>query len=54
MSFHRVIIFAGKKSEFDRVAALCAGAVAFFNKPFDSDEFRAAVGTALKPSNAQE
>jgi DNA-binding response OmpR family regulator len=45
----RVIIFTGRKSELDRVAAFRAGAVAFFNKPFDGDEFLAAVRTAFKP-----
>jgi len=39
----RVIIFTGDESELHRVAALCAGAVAFFNKPVDNDEFLAAV-----------
>jgi FixJ family two-component response regulator len=45
----RVIIFTGNGSEVDRVAALRAGAVAFFNKPFDSDEFLAAIRAALRP-----
>jgi two-component system response regulator HydG len=44
----RVIIFTGKESELDRVAAFRAGAVAFFNKPFNNDEFLAAVGAALR------
>jgi len=45
----RVIIFTGRESKLDRVAAFRAGAVAFFNKPFDGDEFLAAVRTAFKP-----
>lgn len=45
----RVIIFTGNESKLDRVVAFRAGAVAFFNKPFDSDEFLAAVHRALHP-----
>jgi len=44
----RVIIFTGKESELDRVAAFRAGAVAFFNKPFDNREFLSAVDAALR------
>jgi FixJ family two-component response regulator len=45
----RVIIFTGRESKLDRVSAFRAGAVAFFNKPFKSDEFLGAVCTAFKP-----
>jgi FixJ family two-component response regulator len=45
----RVIIFTGNESQLSRAAALRAGAVAFFNKPFNDDEFLAAVCTAFKP-----
>ena len=44
----RLIIFIGKESELDRVAAFRAVAVAFFNKPFDNNEFLAAVDAALR------
>jgi two-component system response regulator HydG len=44
----RLIIFIGKESELDRVAALRAGAVAFFNKPFDNREFLSAGDAALR------
>jgi FixJ family two-component response regulator len=44
----RTIIFTGKESKLDRDTALRAGAVAFFNKPFDGDEFLTAVREALK------
>jgi CheY-like chemotaxis protein len=44
----RVIIFTGKESELDRVTAFRAGAVAFFNKPFDGDQFLSAVDAALR------
>jgi FixJ family two-component response regulator len=44
----RVIIFTGRESELDRAAAFRAGAVAFFNKPFDDDEFLAAVDAAFR------
>lgn len=45
----RVIIFTGNESPFDRVTAFRAGAVAFFKKPFDDDEFLAAICGAFKP-----
>lgn len=45
----RVIICTGRESYGDRVSAFRAGAVAFFNKPFDSDVFLAAVYRVLKP-----
>ena len=45
----RVIIFTGNESPLDRVTAFRAGAVAFFNKPFNSDKFLAAVYGAFKP-----
>ena len=45
----RVIIFTGKQEfQLDRVVALRAGAIAFFNKPFDDDEFLAAVDAAFR------
>jgi FixJ family two-component response regulator len=44
----RVIIFTGKESELDRAAAFRAGAVAFFNKPFDDDEFLTAIDAAFR------
>jgi DNA-binding response OmpR family regulator len=42
------VIFTGRESELDRVGAFRAGVAAFFNKPFDQDEFLVAVGTAFQ------
>jgi FixJ family two-component response regulator len=44
----RVIIFTARESKQDRLFALRAGAVAFFKKPFDGDQFLAAVCAAFK------
>ena len=44
----RVIIFTAKETPFVRSAAMRAGAIAFFSKPFDGDEFLAAVRTGLE------
>ena len=43
----RVIIFTGKEDPRVRSAALGAGALAFFPKPFDNQEFLTAVRIAL-------
>jgi FixJ family two-component response regulator len=43
----RVIIFTGKDDPLIRSTALTAGATAFFAKPFDDDQFLAAVRLAL-------
>jgi two-component system response regulator FixJ len=45
----RVIIFTGRESKLDRVAALRGGAVAFFNKPLNAAQFFEAVRAAFKP-----
>jgi FixJ family two-component response regulator len=49
----RVIIFTGNESKLDRIAAFRAGAVAFFNKPFDSDEFLSAIRMVFTSRTAQ-
>lgn len=43
----RVIVFTGKEDPLVRSTALSAGASAFFNKPFDDEEFLTAVRMAL-------
>jgi DNA-binding NarL/FixJ family response regulator len=43
----RVIIFTGKEDALVRSAALDAGALAFFIKPFDDEEFLTAVQLAV-------
>jgi FixJ family two-component response regulator len=43
----RVIIITGREDSKMKEAALHAGAVAFFGKPFDDDEFLGAVRGAL-------
>jgi DNA-binding NarL/FixJ family response regulator len=43
----RVIIFTGKDDPLVRATALNAGAAAFFNKPFDNEEFLTTVRLAL-------
>jgi two-component system response regulator HydG len=43
----RVIVFTGKDDAAVRSAAIDAGACAFFLKPFDDEEFLAAVRLAL-------
>lgn len=43
----RVIVFTGKEDPLIRSTALSAGAAAFFNKPFDDEEFLTAVRMAL-------
>jgi Response regulator containing CheY-like receiver, AAA-type ATPase, and DNA-binding domains len=45
----RVIIMTGRKDPGAEKTALDFGAVAFFLKPFDSEEFLAAVHRALPP-----
>jgi two-component system response regulator HydG len=45
----RVIIFTGKEDPLVRSAALDAGALAFFTKPFDDEELLTAVRLALAP-----
>lgn len=43
----RVIVITGREDSKVKVAVLRAGAVAFFNKPFDAGEFLDAVRRAL-------
>ena len=43
----RVIIFTGKEDPLVRSTALNGGASAFFNKPFDDEEFLTAVRMGL-------
>ena len=43
----RVIVITGREDSKTKEAALQAGAVAFFSKPFDDDEFLGAVRGAL-------
>jgi len=43
----RVIMFTGKDDAIVRSTSLKAGASAFFNKPFDDEEFLTAVRLAL-------
>ena len=43
----RVIVFTGKDDPLVRSAALNAGAWAFFNKPFDEEEFLTSIRMAL-------
>ena len=43
----RVIIFTGRDDPLIRSSALTAGAIAFFLKPFDDEEFLTAVRLAL-------
>lgn len=45
----RVIILTGKDDARVRAAALSAGALAFFTKPFDDEEFITAIRLALFP-----
>jgi two-component system response regulator HydG len=47
----RVIVFTGKEDPLVRSTALGAGASAFFNKPFDDEEFLTAVRMALAGVN---
>ena len=49
----RVIMMTGSKGPDDERTAMQAGAIAFFNKPFDDEKFIAAVRGALK-QNQQE
>ena len=49
----RVIIITGRVDHAAKHAALDAGAIAFFIKPFDDKEFLAAVRSALSPSNSK-
>jgi two-component system, NtrC family, phosphoglycerate transport system response regulator PgtA len=44
----RVIMFTGKDDPLVRATSLQSGASAFFLKPFDSDEFLAAIRMAIK------
>jgi len=43
----RVIMFSGKDDPLVRATSLKSGASAFFNKPFDDEEFLTAVRLAL-------
>ena len=43
----RVIMFTAKQDPLLRSTALAEGATAFFNKPFDDEEFLTAVRLAL-------
>src|SRR5438034_8939502 len=47
----RVIIFTGKEDPLVRSTALSAGASAFFNKPFDDEEFLTAIRMAFAAVN---
>jgi two-component system response regulator FixJ len=49
----RVIIFTGKDDPLVRSTALNAGASAFLTKPFDDEEFLAAVRSALSSSHSE-
>ena len=50
----RVIIMTGRKDPGAEKTAMEFGAAAFFLKPFDGEEFLAAVHRALLPSTGQE
>ena len=43
----RVIIITGREDQTAKLAALQSGVIAFFNKPFDGDQFLNAVRRAL-------
>jgi FixJ family two-component response regulator len=47
----RVIIFTGKEDSLVQATALKAGALAFFIKPFDDEEFITAIRLALSAVN---
>lgn len=49
----RVIIITGRVDHAATHAALDAGAIAFFIKPFDGEEFLAAVRSALSSSHSK-
>jgi FixJ family two-component response regulator len=49
----RIIIFTGKDDPLVRSTALSAGASAYFTKPFDDEEFLAAVRSALSSSHSK-
>ena len=49
----RMIIFTGKDDPLVRSTALNAGASAYFTKPFDDEEFLAAVRSALSSSHSK-
>jgi two-component system, LuxR family, response regulator FixJ len=49
----RVIIITGRDDSAARLTALQNGAAGFFTKPFDDQEFLAAVRNALNPAEAQ-
>jgi len=49
----RIIIFTGKDDPLVRSTALNAGASAYFTKPFDDEEFLAAVRSALSSSHSE-
>lgn len=49
----RVIIITGRVDHAAKHAALDAGAIAFFIKPFDGEEFLAAVRSALSSSHSE-
>lgn len=50
----RVIIITGREDPTARATAMQAGAVAFFNKPFDDAQFLAAVRHALGSQQPNE
>jgi len=50
----RVIIITGSEGADDERIAMQAGAIAFFKKPFDDEQFLAAVHAALDQAKSSQ